>query len=721
MKKAINLKKKLREVTNTFLNDFAFANYTRYDSNLLDNVLQESLQPQPVLLQAGDIFLSSGETSRLRHFKYQVSALNTRLEKVKESSLYLNEYCKHIVKSQGDLLRKIDSEVESLEVKYFENSDIVHVNNFSKESDKIDYTKNSTFKKDYKTNLTFQKKNLMEGIFGSGLGLPLDSKDICNVDRCIVIDEETNVGDSVKKIFDNENPNNIFRKNKIFRYAIVKRTSDTSSRFYKRKTSFVEYPYSLAPTLTLEVDLESYSSINYLKIDPVSVQGFSLKNIQIKNGNSVIDLNFELKIIDNKFYIFFETIYSNKLKLKFEQKAFIENAKVIISGKKNFYLNESLQKNGYLSRVEEEYEEIVGNVFDLSIKDIEIGCMKFKTYGFLQSKPIEVFDFVSSKTSIEYSGISDSYDIESYLGLSLVDKDGNLQVEEILPLPDSKSFQNEVLFFLPVEAKCKLYPDVMEGACELILNIEASNYMNYSWGFTTYKVVLDECYSPEIDQNGFLVNLLEEGFLVNYDINVIGFIYKKISSNEWMIGVHKTDYDYSNYTIDSFTSAINENPLFVYGREDFFMEVYENETLLIPGVDYLYSLDNGVSWYGDLVDSEYYLSNIKNKKAGSFKIKLIKDKKEKSVYRARYKIEPEQTLSKKNNVFLVNEKIKLNKDLFPNYGYCQNIITVRNIFGNPNEIFLINKYINTIFQNGEKSNESSIKKKFGSKLRGNDL
>jgi len=722
MKKNINLKKKLREVTNTFLNDRAFGKHIVYRKEFLNSTLEENYQPQPMIVSADDIFLSSGETSRLKGLKYQVSILNTRLEKIKESSTYLNEYCKYLVKSQGDLVREIDSEVESLEVKYFENSDLVHVNNFSKEKDKIDYTSNSIFRKDYKTNLSFQRKNLMEGIFGSGIGLPLERREIYNVDRCVVIDEETNVGDTRKKIFDNENPNDIFRKGKIFRYAIVKSTSDTSSRFYKRKTSFLEYPYSLAPTLTLELDLESYSSVNYLKIDPVSMQGFILKSIECQDGKENFSLEFETKTIDNKFYIFFQRIYCHKFKLKFEQRAFLENARVIVSNKKSFYLNESLQKNGFLSRTEEDYEEIVGNVFDLSIKDIEIGCMHFKTYGFLQSKPIEVFDFVSSKTNLEYTAVSDSYMIESYLGLSLIDADGNLQVEEVLPLPDSQSFQEEILLFFPTEARCKLYPDVIEGSCELQVELDINDYKLLSWNnFSVYEIVLDECFNPEVDQSGFLVNLMQEGFLVSQDVNTIGFVFRKASSNSWLIAITKTDYDFSNYTPEDFTNSINENEIFIYGRNEFFLEVHEGERLLEPGLDYLYSLDNGVSWYGNVIDSEYYLSEIQNKKAGNLKIKLTIPKKEKTVYKVRYKIEPEQTLSKKNNVFLINEKIKLDQKLFPNYGYCQNIITARNVFGNSNEIFLINKYINTIFQNGKKGEENFIKKKFGNKLRGNDL
>lgn len=721
MKKRINMQEKLRQIANDYLNDRSFSEYQKFNNTFVDEFLNMNLQPKPNLLEADDFFSSVTETERLKKSKYFVSFFNTRIEKSKEMDSYLKDYTRNLLKSQGDLLKRIDSEIESLEVKYFEQSDIVHVNNFSKEMDKIDYTKNSVFRKDFRTNLNFQKKDLMQGLFGSGLTLPVDRKEVANVDMCIVLDEETNVGDTRKKIFENENPNNIFRKGKIFRYAIVKSTSDTSSRFYKRKTSFLEYPYSLAPTLTLEVNLETYSGINYIKIDPVSVEGFFLKSIQIKDGKDLVSLEFEIKLIDNKYYVFFERIFSEKIKFKFEQRACIENAKVIVSNKKSFYLNESMQKNNFVSRVAEDYEEITGNVYDLSIKDIEIGFLSFKSYGFLQSKPIEVFDFLSSRTSISYASFSENIYIESYLGLSLVDKDGNLQVEELLPVPDSKSFQEENLFFTPTNARCKLYPDVLEGACEIQLSIEESDFVQTSFGWTIYEIDIDECFDPEIHSTGILTNVVEEGFVVNYDKNTVGYIYKKEPNGKWLIALFKADYDYLNYDVATFTEAINQNLIFTYGRNSFFLEVYENGNLLLPKADYEYSLDNGVSWYGDIVDSEFYIEEIQNKRAGHFLIRLVNGKKEKSIYTVKYKIDPEQTLSKKKNVFLINEKIKLHESLFPNYGYCQNVIVAKNIYGNSDEIFILEKYRNVIFQNGKKENTNVIKKQFGSKLKGNDV
>lgn len=720
--KNLDLEKKLLEVTQAYLNDKDFVKDATFDKETLKQVLNLNITPPQRVSDFSRYVFSEEENQNLKTSKYLVSINNSRIEKNKEVIFNFREYSKNMLKSQGDLAKRIDSEIEELESKYFEKSDKVHVNNFSKANDKGEYSERSLFKKDFRSNLAFEKKNLMEGFFGIGLSLPIKSRERVSVDKCIVIDEETNVGDTQEKIFPNENPNHIFRKNKIFRHALVKRSSDTTSRFYKRETTQDSYPYNLIPTLTIEVNLESYSEINYLVIDPVSAEGFSLKSLTVFDGNIEVKLDFVTKTIENKHYVFFESIYGSKLKMSFEQRVCIENAKVIVSEKSKYYLNESLRKNGFISRVEENYEVITGYVYDLSLKDIEIGKVTFMSSGFFQSQLIEVFDFLSSRVDYSYIGNNEDIYVESYLGLSLLDKDGNLSVEELLPLPDYKTNQKEVLNFYNGESKCKLYPDVMNNVC--ISEIKFKSIGGRILDFVFLELEIDECFSPELvsQTNLNLKNVLEDGSIVFENEDFFGFIYRKAGgTNRWYAYVTNVCYDFNNYVQSDFFALLTASASKVYFREEFFIEVYEDQRLLEPGIDYEYSLNKGVDWFGNSVNQEEYSKSFLFKKAGDFKIRLKINELEKSVYSVIYKIAQKQILSKNNKVYLINEKIKLDESLLPNYGFCQNVFTVKNKFGNSSDFFLIEKYKNILFQNGQKEDTIVIKKKFGNKLKGSDL
>ena len=125
----------------------------------------------------------------------------------------------------------------------------------------------------------------------------------------------------------------------------------------------------------------------------MSVEGFSLNKITyIKNGKEY-ESEIKSKKINHNFYVFFETIEAQKIILTFEQKSCIENNKIVVANKDNFFLNETLKANSFLSRVEEDYEEKVGFIYDLSIKDIEVGKFTFagKDLSILKNRSREFF------------------------------------------------------------------------------------------------------------------------------------------------------------------------------------------------------------------------------------------------------------------------------------------------------------------------------------------
>lgn len=693
----IDMRKRMLKLASSFLNDNDHFPEIRFSESQLVDFIRVANVPKVAKYKAGDKFSSLTETSGLKDYKLRVSVINSKILNLEKIKKFIHSELDSTLKSQGNIVRSLESEVREIEIKYLEKADVVHVNNFSKERDKIIYNDSNIFRKDFKTKMAFEDRFLLRPFFGLGASLALKNKTTYIVDNCVVIDEMTNVGDTFEKIFRDEDPNHVFRPEKIFRHAIIKRSKDTSSRRYKRETSYNEYPKNLLPTLTIEADLESYSAINYLEIDPVSLSGFSLKSLIFFDGDIANEIEIETKVIDNRFFVFFQTMYTRKIQFVFQQKVCIENSKVIVSNKKNYHLNTAMRENGFFSGIEEDYQVETGYVYDLSIRSIEIGKLSFLDRGLLYSKPIEVENFLSSKIDISSSFYGEDFYIESYLGLILYDRGGNLEVESLIPLPDSKMYQNECLVLAQGAGRAKLFPDVFENACLTKITLDASNYI-YAWGGIWYfDITLDpECFNPEIDSNGLLVETAA-GYLIGPDSSFLGGVTQQVSPGVWRVGIKI--FNIGTVSLDEFVDYFNNN-LIVYSYffpDKHFFDVYRDGEVLEYKTDYSYSLDNGSTWSPSIAMYDYFYQSYTNKVAGNFLIR-INNENANSVYTVRYKIDSKQVLDPSKNVYLENEILKLIPAIRKNTGKCYTVIICRAPKRNSEEIFILNSYQNKIYE-----------------------
>ena len=716
-KATANIGEKKYSLVESFLNDRDFYEKKMYSRRYLSTVFLNLSQNKPIKIQPRERLSSSLSNLRDRKIKFDLSLLNSRINNLERKVNFIEEYTNSFLESSADLEKSLESEIEELELRYFEKADNVHVNNFTKEKDKSGFRKKNVFRTDFKTLMPFEKKDIMESFFNIGVSFPVKSLETYDVANCIILDEKTNVGDTLSKVFTNQNPFDIFRKSKIFRYALIKRNKDTTSRSYKRKTQYNDYPYNLTPTLTLKIDLESYVSINYLKISPVSLQGFKLNKLSYKKDGSYINVIINEIEIANKFYVFFESFSSSEIILEFEQRGCIENNKVVLSDKASYYLNEALRGGGFVSRVEENYEEITGFIYDLSLKHIEIGKVTFKNKGLIYSKPINVENFLSSKTKVTASNFGDGFFVENYLGIHLNNDEDSLMLQEMVPLPDSKDSQNEYLELRENIGRVKLYPDINKNLNKDLLRLEESSVTTDMDGKIEAQSIdfpaiqgLPSYFlgiTPERSNNGqgpLYITLKGE------DQNIFISYRKDYLVNLFSIeeNAQKDGYRYL-LNIDEWEEVPTESKaieyfkkyniqVYYYDNENAFFKVYEDETELVLGEDYEYSLDSKSSWITSYPERKYFLKTKDEKIAGSFYIKILNPNPEKQ-YSVIYDIEPEQTLVKDKQVYLINEKIKLGREYRENYGYIQNIIICRNSVNDSEEVSLIERYQNVIYEN----------------------
>ena len=185
-----------------------------YSKRAIDNVFKSNSNVNLLKLGRTDFLSSRGSNLKDVKYKFDLSYANMRIENLCEKSAYYSNFSNSYLESSSNLEKSLESEVQELELKYFQNADKTHVNNFTKERDKNLYDKDEVFRKDFKTLMPFEEKYLMEPFFNMGLTMPISDHQIYNIENCIILDEKTNVGDTKRKIFPNEDPLDMFRKGK---------------------------------------------------------------------------------------------------------------------------------------------------------------------------------------------------------------------------------------------------------------------------------------------------------------------------------------------------------------------------------------------------------------------------------------------------------------------------------------------------------------------------
>jgi len=416
------------------------------------------------------------EISFLKDFKLYLNIINSQVGRLEE---VVRSDSKEAVGLLQDMQREvvtINAEVEEKEIELLGNYSQVTLNNFSRSTDgQLEFTDKSWLI-DFKTGFSFMEKYLMDIIPSSGAVLPIKEYVKLPIVNAEIIDERCDTGDSVKP-FILSNPRNVFLKNKIFKYAVVRQEFDTSSRRYRVKTSFDEFPYSCTSTMTIQVELGNLLQANTLKIEPVGDSTVTVKSVKYVNesGEEVL-LNSSSIQTHTETVLMFEPVVTKYFIIEFQQLAHLSKTTVRIGDKRAKSINKLLNSSGFTLNLPYIENNISGRVYDFSLRDIEVGLSAYENKGIFRGEPTIVSSPVGMEIQASLESIVPGVEFSTYMnlavlpegdalnevyaGVRLFDKEGNRRVDTICPLLDSGLVQLE--FLAPVSEICKykLFPDL---------------------------------------------------------------------------------------------------------------------------------------------------------------------------------------------------------------------------------------------------------------------
>lgn len=437
--------------------------------------LRGSTPPDGSIL--GSFFvLSESNTNLFKDFKFAVHSMNA---KINTTTNFVRLNTKDIFSTLYEIQRqvyKLDSEVGEAEIKMINGFSKVHLNTFARQMDSQIGYGDKSWLTDFKSSFTYPEKYLMHLLPSSGITLPRRHEIKIPIVDAYIVDEQTDVGDTLTPVI-STSPRNVFIENKIFKHIILRKGFDETSRKYKSKTIYDNYPYSATSQLSIELVLPNICMINYLKVNPVNGSVFSIKDISYLNEAGEQVSIVSQKIDSDLFATYlFEPIHTKFLRVTFEQTSAVTKTSSLIGDLEREALNEVLEGAGYSLELDSKVKEISGRWYDFSIKDIEVGEIAYENKGIYRSKAIkvssplgaEVTRFVEAITPEEL--FSEYYKTvslpegkalsEAYLGVRLNNAQQGTTVDSIVPIWDSYPTQIEFLDFLDTDARVKLFPDL---------------------------------------------------------------------------------------------------------------------------------------------------------------------------------------------------------------------------------------------------------------------
>lgn len=454
------------------------------------------------LLEPGLPWDSKYEQYYLKQLKYYVNLQNLKSNKVEDlASKCIKENFANLREIQRELVSLL-SETTEEETKLLGGYSKVHYNAFVRGIDAPLQWKDLSGLRDFKTGFAFKEKNLMAPLQNAGLALPIRDQFEVPILDAYIIDESTDVGDTMHPI-QSSPAKNLIRKNKVFNHVVVRKEHDHSSRKYKTQTSYSQYPYNCISTLTIELEMPSMVQVNYLTFEPaggstiyVPENGLSYKS----EDGSEISLSTLTIPGEVSTTLIFQPIHTKYIRIKFEQYGTLGRKDVVLGDKKIMAFNNLLASTEMNVRYPSHEDHIKGRVYDFSLANVSVGLYAFEPKGIFRSgtslsvdSPLgfdfrweaeQLIPFESFDTYLRSAILPEGRTLlESYLHLKLYggkEKGASvapiytggkkrkkqdllrdtLLVDSLVPVPDSYPIQVEYMDFVQDKAKAKLFPDV---------------------------------------------------------------------------------------------------------------------------------------------------------------------------------------------------------------------------------------------------------------------
>lgn len=428
-------------------------------------------------------------------------------------------------------LKSFNSKTES-DIKYLNSvlkkQKIKTINNFSKvyllDNFKDSNTKNSFHLKDFKTNTSLSKTNIVDSN-NESLNINKIKQTQLFPEFVSVVSEETCFGDSKEPLVLND-IENILEEKDPFRFVIYKKIEDVLGYQY-----IVDKSY-----LTIAFDFNRLTRINNLKIVYASSKKILLEGNAIKYFNNAEnqwnDLIFSELLTNNNSDLYFETILTDKIKITFTQFQHLE---------------------------EKQIEDFVAKIFDLSIDCVSFYYSTYRNMSLFRSNEyLSLNQPLSLTYDVQYLYEDKDVFVERYLNIilygeesfdafkekSLLKDDLNRETprfNEVIPVPATSLIQKELLVFSLGTAKIQFVPN------ELSIKI----YKNDE----TIPLIYGIDYLLSRDQkNSFLLesDLKEE---VTLNLRYAGNWYIKLLNNSNSVEDLRTQF-LNSYRIEYETSPL---------------------------------------------------------------------------------------------------------------------------------------------------------------------
>ena len=314
---------------------------------------------------------------------------------------------------------------------------------------------------DYKTEKVFSRLDSCHVKNGF-----IENKLINNLSLDIVSIEvdyaESTFSNQVKAIDINKDTSLIFREGKIWNYIVGVRDFNEDGQVQSHESG----------KLALYVNLDGFNETNHIYIESGSSLPIEFEEASLTywDGSAWSALNNvkEINLFNRKF-ISFETIYTNKLKLIFKQKSYIDVSKIKNTSFDEENLKEFINRS-YLNFFEQEEKSEFKRIYDLSLKELKVSHKQNWHLGYYRDfNKVFIKNILSCYLEFDYGVEQANSYIEKYLKLDLyggavyeANKNTSIsntkRLELLVPVPGKELVQKELLVFKNTIAKVNFFP-----------------------------------------------------------------------------------------------------------------------------------------------------------------------------------------------------------------------------------------------------------------------
>ncbi len=350
--------------------------------------------------------------------------------------------------------------------------------------------KNRVFNSNSLIKNTFQDSlKLHEGfLFDPKTNAALSSKDICNPsEESLTIQEISNYKFKSKfihvdhsktsgEIWGNDYSNlyNIYDEGKIFRCIMRK----------SRRDIFANNEYlSSGATLSLIFDFEIKKYFNSIRISEASLKKITIEENAIEylnNQNQWVQLEFNYDKLKDNYNIFFDSIYTNQIRITFKQLTFVD-----IEGD----VNETSYSKSFYQTIENTETDFLYYYYDLSISEISFEYSTYRNKGIYRSNELlSVYKPMSLRFKTDILFSDPDVVVEKYLRIMLftdrdvvakIFQDTNSEIKLNMAIIDEVIPVNESFYHEDILVPTKISEDYFESKLTFLPEKDSLEYEGF--------------------------------------------------------------------------------------------------------------------------------------------------------------------------------------------------------------------------------------------------